>query len=225
MSGGGPGYEPREEALAAEDLLLQPRLDRIESVLKGRTRNVSIVLDKLEDAFNMAAVLRTAESYGVQDIHIIKNPLVPFAPNATVTQGCDKWLDLHRYDDFASCKKALNAAGFKVMVSAAREGAVSLFDLKFDQKMALVLGNERFGVTPDVVEQADGVFWIPMRGFSQSLNISAAASACLTYAMSWRLQHLGVSGDLTEAETAALRERFQVLSVKQHKKLFKGAPK
>ncbi|MBK7863102.1 MAG: RNA methyltransferase [Archangiaceae bacterium] len=215
MSGGGPGYEPREGVPPPEELLLAPRLERIEQVLKGRTRRFTLVLDQLEDAFNMAAVLRTCEAYGVQDVHVIDNPNAAFKPNATVTQGCDKWLDLHRYRDFADCRAALHQAGFKVLASQVREGATPLEAIDFDHKVALVLGNERFGVRREVIDQSDGVFWIPMRGFSQSLNISATASACITRA------RLGRPGDLSEAEIATLRERFQRLSVKQHKRLYK----
>jgi tRNA (guanosine-2'-O-)-methyltransferase len=221
MSGGGPRYEPREKVPKPEDLVLGPRLERIDEVLAGRTRNVTVVLDKLEDAFNMAAVLRTCEAFGIQDVHVIRNPDVPFKPNVTVTQGCDKWLDLHPHEDFAACRTALKAAGYRIWVSAAKPKATSLFDLRFDEKVALVLGNERFGVTPDVVDGADGVFWIPMAGFSQSLNISAAASACLTRAVSWRAEHLKVTGDLPPQEHAVLRERFQRLSIKQHRRLYK----
>jgi len=213
MSGGGPNYEPREGVPAADELLLAPRLERIEAVLKGRTRNFTLVLDQLEDAFNMAAVLRTCEAFGVQDVHVIENPDIAFKPNATVTQGCDKWLDVHHHDDFAACRAALK--GFRVLASAAREGAQSLADIPFDGKIALVLGNERFGVRQSVIDQCDGLFWIPMRGFSQSLNISAAASACVTKA------RLGKEGDLTDSEMSSLRERFQRLSVKQHKRLYK----
>jgi tRNA (guanosine-2'-O-)-methyltransferase len=214
VSGGGPRYEPREGAPAPEDLLLPPRLERIEAVLKGRTRNFTLVLDQLEDAFNMAAVLRSCEAFGVQDVHVVKNPEVPFSPNATVTQGCDKWLDIHRHEDFEACLKALRARGFKVLASAAREGAQGLDAIDFGSKVALVLGNERFGVRQAFIDACDGVFWIPMRGFSQSLNISAAASACLTRA------RLGRDGDLSEAEAAELRTRFQQLSIKQHRRLY-----
>jgi len=213
MSGGGPHYEPREGTPPAEDLLLQPRLDRIEDVLKGRTLNFTLVLDRLEDAFNMAAVLRTCEAFGVQAVHVIENPDAPFKPNATVTQGCDKWLDVHHHRDFAACRAMLK--GFRVLASAAEPGAQSLADISFDEKVALVLGNERHGVRREVIAQCDGVFWIPMRGFSQSLNISAAASACITRA------RLGKPGDLNDSEMSALRERFQRLSVKQHKRLYK----
>ena len=220
MTGGGPKYEPLASAPMPEDLLLPPRKERIEEVLSHRTRTLTVVLDRLEDHFNMAAVLRTCEGMGIQEVHIVKNPLVPWTPNWRVTQGCDKWLDLHRYDDFASCRAALKDRGFKVLVSAIREGGQSLFDIDFSQKVALVFGNERYGVSEEVLALADGVFWIPMFGFTKSFNISAAASACISRAVAWRLERLGKVGDLTADETTALRDRFFRLSVKQHKKVF-----
>ena len=137
-----------------------------------------------------------------------------------MTQGCDKWLDLTRYDDFATCNAALKARGFTVLASAMKPGATSLFDLKFDQKIAMVFGNERFGVSPEVLSLCDGVFWIPMGGFTKSFNISVAAAASVTRAVAWRLEHLGKHGDLNEAETSELRARFHLLSVKQRGRLY-----
>ncbi|MGV3626022.1 MAG: TrmH family RNA methyltransferase [Archangium sp.] len=222
MSGGGPKYERHEGTPAPPDLVLHPRRDRIEQVLSMRTRNVTVVLDRLEDAFNMAAVLRTCEGMGLQDVHIIRNKAVKFSPNGAVTQGCDKWLDLHFHADFTSCAELLKDRGYRVLASAIRPGATSLFELKFDQKIAMVLGNERFGVSDEVLEKSDGTFWIPMRGFSQSMNISAAASACITQAVAWRTQHLGPQGDLSAQEKETLAEQFSFLSVRQRGKLYRN---
>lgn len=221
MTGGGPRYEPLE-GVPASTLLLEPRLERIERVLEERTRTVTVVLDRLEDAFNMAAVLRSCEAFGLQDVHVIRNPDAPFKPNATVTQGCDKWLDVHLHQDFASCASALRAAGYRVLASALRDDASSLYALRFDTPVALVFGNERFGVSDEVLAHSDGTFVIPMRGFVQSLNISAAVSATVSYAVGWRMQHLGKTGDLTDPERAALREQFQMRSVKQRGRLYRG---
>lgn len=206
---------PRPDAL-----LLERRKDRIEEVLSQRTRTLTVVLDRLEDPFNMAAVLRTCESMGVQEVHIIENATHGFRPNDKVTQGCDKWLDLFRYKSFGEARAALKARGFSLWVSAMREDAQSLFTLSFDCKVALVFGNERVGVADEVLEQADGYFWIPMRGFTQSLNISAAVSASVTRAVAWREAHLGGVGDLSPSELGALRERFRLLSVKQRRKIY-----
>ena len=71
----------------------------------------------LEDSFNMAAVLRTCEGMGLQEVHVIRNPDAPFGPNSKVTQGCDKWLDLHLYKDAPTCVERLKARGYRVLAS------------------------------------------------------------------------------------------------------------
>lgn len=220
-SGGGPRYE-QAEAMDPSALVLDVRRERIDQVVARRTRTLTVVLDRLEDSFNMAAVLRTCEGMGLQEVHVIENPAAPFVPHTKVTQGCDKWLDVHLHRDFAACRGHLRARGFALWVSAAAEGARSLYTLRFDSRMALVFGNERHGVSPEVLAGADGVFWIPMRGFTQSLNISAAASASISRAIQWREEHLGSAGDLSEQEAAELTRRFRILSVKQRKRIYKG---
>ena len=224
MGGGGPRYEEAATRAApnAESLLLDTRKERIARVVALRTRTLTVVLDRLEDTFNMAAVLRTCEGMGLQELHVIENPDVPFHPNAKVTQGCDKWLDVFRYRDFEACRSALKARGFALWASSLGEGGQSLFDLPFDGKVALVFGNERFGVSDEVRRGSDGTFWIPMRGFTQSFNISAAASACVTRAVAWRCEHLGQGGDLTPDEARALTDRYHRLSVKQRGRLYEG---
>lgn len=224
MGGGGPKYEAASQAPAPESLLLAPRKERIEQVLSQRTRTITVVLDRLEDTFNMAAVLRTCESMGVQEVHVIKNADYPWSPNAKVTQGCDKWLDISVHRDFPTCAAQLKARGYRVLASALKDGAQSLYTLSFDVKTALVFGNERFGVSDEVLAHADGTFVIPMLGFTQSLNISAACSATLTQVTAWRLAKLGAMGDLNDVEKTALRTRWYELSVKQRGRLY-GAGK
>jgi len=223
MSGGGPRYEPFEhKPVEAESLLLDVRKEKIDRVVEQRTRTFTVVLDRLEDSFNMAAVLRTCEAMGVQEVHVVINPDAPFLPNSRVAQGCDKWLDVKQYNSFADCREHLKGRGFALYASAIREGSTSLYSLRFDTKIAIVFGNERYGVSDEVLNTVDGTFWIPMRGFSQSINISAAASACVSRAIAWREEHLGKVGDLTPVEAQELRERFYVLAVKQRKRIFKG---
>jgi tRNA (guanosine-2'-O-)-methyltransferase len=205
----------------AETLVLGPRRETIERVVRQRTRSLVVVLDRIEDPFNMAAVLRTCEGLGVQEVHVVEHPQFRFAPNERVTQGCDKWLDLHRWGSFAAAREALHARAFEVWVSAARPSATSLWELGFEGKRALVFGNERSGVSAEALAGADGTFWIPMRGFTRSLNVSAAVAATLGRAMAWRAQRGDEEGALSPEEARALRERFQALSVKQRRRIWK----
>lgn len=201
------------------------RKERIAEVVAQRTRTLVTVLDRLEDSFNMAAVLRTCEAVGIQEVHVIETPEVPFKPHAKVTQGCDKWLEVYRYRAFSSCVEHLKSRGFALWASSAQASATSLYDLRFDAKVALVFGNERFGVSPELLSVSDGAFWLPMRGFTQSLNVSAAVASSLTHAVAWRAQHLGRVGDLLPNDATALEDKFHLLSVKQRKRIYKLNPR
>src|SRR5262249_55772196 len=104
--------------------------------------------------------------------------------------------------------------------SARRPSALSLFSMRFDSKLALVFGNERTGVSAQALAMSDEAFWIPMRGFTRSLNVSAAVAATLGQAIPLRTEHQGQLGDLAEDERRALIGRFQVLSVKQRGRIY-----
>jgi len=146
MSGGGPRYERMERAAPEpEALVLDVRKEKIDRVVSLRTRTFTVVLDRLEDSFNMAAVMRTCEGLGVQEVHVVENPDAPFVPNSKVAQGCDKWLDVKLYKSFAECREHLKSRGFALYASAIREDATSLYKMRFDSKVALIFGNERFG--------------------------------------------------------------------------------
>jgi tRNA (guanosine-2'-O-)-methyltransferase len=210
----------RVEPPAAETLVLAPRREKIEEVVRQRTRSLVVVLDRIEDPFNMAAVLRTSEGMGIQEVHVVEHPEFRFSPNERVTQGCDKWLDVQRWETFSAARDALRVRGFELWVSAARPTATSLWTLGFGGKRALVFGNERTGVSEEALAGADGTFWIPMRGFTRSLNVSAAVAATLGRAMAWRAEHPDDEAGLLPEEADALRARFHALSVKQRRRIW-----
>jgi len=206
--------------LAPAELVLDARKQRIAEVVRHRTRKLVVVLDQLLDSFNMAAVARTCEGLGLQELHIIEHPQAPYRPHPMVTKGSEKWLDLMIWPDFAACRAHLKSRDFQIWASDLGEGAVPLREVRFDGNVALIFGNERRGVSPEALAGSDGRFWIPMRGMVQSFNISVAVSATLSRAIFWREEHLGVTGDLTADEAEALTARFLHLSVKQRGRIY-----
>jgi tRNA C32,U32 (ribose-2'-O)-methylase TrmJ len=92
-------------------------------------------------------------------------------------------------------------------------------DLDFAGPVALVFGNESRGVSDDALALSDARYAIPMRGFSQSLNVSVAAAVSLAGAIDRREAQRGSHGDLPEAEARELRDRFYLLAVKQRSRI------
>jgi len=203
--------------------MLPERKARIDAVVAQLTRTLTVVMEAFADPQNTNAVLRTAESFGVQEVHVVEGPQKRYDRNKKISQNADKWLEVVRWKDTASCLAALKARGFLVYATHLGEGSRGLSDLSFAEPVALVFGNEHAGVSEEAQRLADACFAIPMRGFSQSFNVSVAAAICLARAVDRREVERGRHGDLPPAELEALRARFYALSVNQRARVAKAA--
>ena len=169
--------------LASEDypfweLLTSERAQRMVSVLNERTKYIRVVLEAVDDGHNQAAVLRTCDAFGIQEVDIVVGR-GGFSPSQGITQGADQWLTLHRRPTMEAAVNTLHEQGYRVWASRLDENAIPIQELDLSQPTALIFGNEHEGVSEDVVELADATFIIPMVGFVQSLNISVAAATTL----------------------------------------------
>ena len=167
------------------------------------------VLERLVDPRNISAVLRSAEAFGVQDVHVI-DPEETFIAADSIARGGQRWLDILRHESVGDCVRVLRDTGYRVLVAGVR-GGIAPEELRSMRKVAVVFGNEHAGVSQDMKSLADGTYTIPMRGFVESLNVSVANAITLQSATEGR------RGDLTAREQLALRARFMMLSVPRPK--------
>ena len=105
-----------------------------------------MVIENLHDPHNGAAVLRSAEAFGVQRVEVIES-VEPFRFSSTVTQGCEKWLDVVRHRTLAAAVAALRADGFAIY-AAVPGAAATVEDLDFARPAAVMIGNEHDGLRP-----------------------------------------------------------------------------
>lgn len=201
--------DPSVVVSALSPLITEGRLKRIEAVIAARTRSVVPVLDGLIDSHNIAAVLRSADAFGVQDVHVIEAHDQPFVASHRVAQGTERWLDIVRHDGPEACAQQLRERGYRILV-ASMDGEVGPADLRRSQDpVAVVFGNEHAGVSSALTNLADATYGIPMRGFVESLNVSVANAITLQAATEGR------AGDLSADARLQLRARFMMLSVER----------
>lgn len=204
--------------------LTDARRARIEAVLDARSAGLRLVAENLHDPHNLSAILRTADAFGVQHVHL--TGAAPAALRPEVALGAQKWLTLHREGPTVPCLERLRAEGFTVAAAALAEGALDPAEWEPQGPVALVLGNERAGLLPATVAAADVVLRIPLAGFAASLNVSVAA-ALLLYALCGKAALRG--RPLPEDERAQLRAEWTVRSVPRSQSLLrhlraKGSP-
>lgn len=183
------------------------RLKRFEEVLKHRTRHLTVVLEDIYQPHNAAAVLRSCDCFGIQDVHVIENQN-KFEANPDVELGSAKWITLHKYnskqENTADCIASLKKKGYKIVVTSPHKNDCSIEELDVTSKTALFFGTEMRGATPAAFQEADAFVKIPMVGFTESLNISVSAAVTL-YTLSTRLKASDVNWRLSEQEETALR--------------------
>ncbi|HBL75777.1 MAG: RNA methyltransferase [Bacteroidetes bacterium GWF2_42_66] len=180
------------------------RLQLFYNNLENRTRYLTIVLEDIFQPQNASAVLRSADCFGIQDIHIIENRN-NFTVDREVAMGASKWLNLKRYcDDSENCRNAirsLKSEGYRIIVTSPHRSDVNLekFDLH-KGKAALVFGTELTGVSDTIKKEADEFLKIPMYGFTESLNISVSAAIIMHHLTLRMKTESGINWKLNAAE-------------------------
>jgi len=204
--------DPALVCAALAPLLVDGRRERLDAVVDARLGGLTVLIENLHDPRNGAAVLRSAEAFGIQRVDVIET-VEPFRFSPMVTQGCEKWLDVVRHPTTAAALAALRAEGL-ALYAAAPGAAATVQDLDFARPAALLIGNEHEGLSPAALAAADARFQIPMAGMTRSLNLSVAAALIAEHAAARRRQALGAPGDLPPAAQLALRARFYAASVR-----------
>lgn len=192
--------------ILAEHLTTRKR-ELFDKAVDNRTRYLTLVLEDIYQAQNTSAIQRTAESWGVQDLHIIENEHY-FKHHKRIAKGAGNWLTLHRYNDETNnsetCFQNLKKEGYQIAVTMLDENAKSIYDIDLSKKTAIVLGTELTGASDIALKYADAKIIIPTYGFTESLNVGAAA-AVITQTLTERIRKENRQWQLTEAEKLSLK--------------------
>lgn len=198
-------HDPEHVVERLEPLVLARRRERLRAIIDARLASVQVVFDSPHDPHNGAAVLRSCEAFGVQRVHVVERAKA-FAIASAVTRGSERWVDLCRWKRAEDVIAALRAGGYE-LVGAHPQGELEPRDLAAIPRLALVLGNERDGIGPELAAACARQVRVPMRGFVESLNVSVSAAILLAAATEGR------PGDLPEADRRRLYARGLYFSV------------
>lgn len=201
-----------------ESFVSENKKTLINEKLQTRTRHITPVLENIYQPHNASAVIRSAECFGLQDIHVIEYKR-HFSPNKGIVSGSAKWVNIHRHQNHQAFQDLKNQ-GYKLVATTLKPGSLPLPDLDITQKTALLFGTEETGLSDGAHEAADEMVYIPMQGFTQSLNISVSAAICF-YTLTQRLKHTDIDWALSEEEGLDLNIDWLLKSAQNSEQLLK----
>ena len=201
----GAGWSSERIIERLEPLALPRRCQRFAEVISGRLGSVTLLLDELSDPHNRAAVVRSCDAFGVQELHSVQ-PARDFSIHHGVAAGTERWVDVFAHESADLAVQQLQRRGFE-LIQTHPKGELTPEDLVSVPRLALILGNEHRGIDPVFASAARRSVRIPMRGFVESLNVSVSAAVLLAAATRGR------PGDLPESWRRHLYARALYYSV------------
>ena len=157
----------------------EKRTAKITRAVKYRQPDLVVVLENIHDPHNVSAIIRTCDSIGVGEVHLVyyieKFPKIGKKSSASAY----KWVKKKNFKSIDECYNELRSKGYKIYATCLEGDSKSMWNVDFTGKVAVVLGNEHRGVSEEAWKKADGNILIPMFGMIQSLNVSVATAVIL----------------------------------------------
>ena len=148
-------------------------------------RNIAIVCHNIRSAFNVGSIFRTADGAGVAKIILGGYSAHPPHPKLEkVSLGAQNFIPYERVWQTWRAIEKLKKNGYHIIAlektkevypeSPKARGTKNIFNCKPKFPLALVMGNEKKGLSKEILKRCDEVVFIPMLGKKESLNVSVA---------------------------------------------------
>lgn len=156
-----------------------------------QNRKIEALLDNVRSAWNVGAIFRTADAFGVSKLHLCGITPTPENPSVAKTAlGADRSVGWGHGKNALTLAETLKAQGSRLWALEQDERAVSTTDaLQADKRIetdgespiVLIVGNEVTGVDPGLLELCEKILYIPMRGEKRSLNVEVAFGVAVSW--------------------------------------------
>ena len=153
--------------------------DLVQNIFEEGKDPFFIILDGVTDVRNFGAIARTCECAGVDAVVIPFRGSVSVGADAIKTSaGALHTLPVCKEKNLVQTVKYLKASGVRV-VAATEKGDKVYTDTNLTGPLAIVMGAEDTGVSPEIIRLCDDLVKIPINGKISSLNVSVAAGVMI----------------------------------------------
>lgn len=184
------------------------RFARITQMLNHRQPELTVCLEQVHKPHNLAAIVRTADAVGVSDVHATWEDRAMRLSGKSAT-GSQNWVNVHSHDTTEEAIAALRAQGMQIIATNLSDTAVDFREVDYTKPTAILMGQEKHGISPEALALADQDVIIPMVGMCQSLNVSVASALILYEAQRQREQAGLYEGECRLAPEEAHRILFE----------------
>lgn len=154
------------------------RFARITQMLNRRQPELTVCLEQVHKPHNLSAIVRTADAIGVSDVHATWEDKAMRLSGKSAT-GSQNWVNVHSHETTADAIAELRAQGMQIIATNLSDTAIDFREVDYTKPTAILMGQEKHGISDEALALADQDVIIPMVGMCQSLNVSVASALIL----------------------------------------------
>lgn len=147
---------------------------------------ITIILDNVLDTYNVGSIFRLADAVAAEKVILCGQTLTP--PNSRIKKASINTWQWVEWQYCSTAKEAveqcvMHNAECKIIAVEQDARSIPFYQAKYELPLAIVVGNETYGVSKDVLDMADQIIELPMWGINKSLNVMVTCGIVLYDAM------------------------------------------
>lgn len=140
-----------------------------------RPRELVVACSPLKSNINLSRIVRAAGCSGVTKVYATGSGRL----DRNIARDGAEAVDINTHRSLAPVLKQLKSDGYRLVGLEQTTNSQSLYEFRFDRRTCLVIGNERLGLTEEVLALLDEVVEIPMYGMPHSHNVATATAVAI----------------------------------------------
>jgi len=164
--------------------------------------NIYLLVENVYDTYNIGGLFRLADALAVKKLYLIGDTetppngrilkasigtykVVPWVYKKTTQEAIDELRNVYKTGEnaLAENRGETKTSGIRILAVEQAENSVDYREADYTEPVALLVGNETYGVTEDTLKLVDQIVEIPMWGINKSLNVIVSAAIVSYFAI------------------------------------------
>ncbi len=157
------------------------QLNHYNTNFEKRTFPIILVCDNVTNAPNIGSLFRISDAFGVEKL-VLCGKHIPLGRKMTRTsRATEKVVDFEVLESAKEVVKNFKQGNYQIIALEITDGSKAIHNVEFssEKPIVLVIGDENFGVSEDILEISDAVIHIDMFGQNSSMNVVQATNIVL----------------------------------------------
>jgi len=157
-----------------------PRFRRALSVIQRRQPDLTVLVERLTNAHNIGAILRTSDAVGIAKVHtVMSSDLFSAKALRSTAKGSDRWTSIEHHTTTEGAYEKIRNEGLQIVAADVTPHAQDFREVDYTKPTCIVMGRESTGISEYASQHADFSVTIPQFGMVESLNVSVATGLIL----------------------------------------------